>query len=87
MATILPFIQRDGGTFDETATRVMGAAFDAACEGLGDIGQLAREVIAERIIAAAKSGERDPARLREAALEAFKSHSEGIALQSRKLRC
>jgi hypothetical protein len=45
-------------------------AFDAACEKLGDIDQreVARELIAGRIIAAAKLGERDSARLLEAAL-------------------
>jgi hypothetical protein len=48
----------------------MAEAFDAACEKLGDIDQpeVAREVIAGRIIATARLGERDPARLLEAAL-------------------
>ena len=38
----------------------MGEAFDAACEGLQDGGQpdLVREIIAKRIIEAAKKGER-----------------------------
>jgi hypothetical protein len=51
----------------------MGDAFDAACKELRDTGQpaVAREVLAERIIALARSGERDPARLRDAALAAF----------------
>jgi hypothetical protein len=45
-------------------------AFDTACEKRGDIDQpeVAREVIAGRMIAAARLGERDPARLVEAAL-------------------
>jgi hypothetical protein len=48
----------------------MTHAFDAACEKLGDIDEpeVAREVIAGRIIAAARLGERDAARLLEAAL-------------------
>jgi hypothetical protein len=48
----------------------MTEAFDAACEKPGDIDppEVAREVIAGRIIAAVKFGERDPARLLEAAL-------------------
>jgi hypothetical protein len=48
----------------------MTEAFDAACKQLDDTGQpeLVLEIIAERIIAAAKRGERHPVRLREAAL-------------------
>jgi hypothetical protein len=48
----------------------MTEAFDAACKLLDDTGQpeSVLEIIAERIIAAAKLGERDPVRLREAAL-------------------
>jgi hypothetical protein len=48
----------------------MTEAFDAACEKLGDSGQyeVTREVIAGRSIAAARFGERDPARLLEAAV-------------------
>jgi hypothetical protein len=54
------------GAFDPEALAAMCEAFDAACEN----GQpeVAREVIANRIIAAARLGERDPARLVEAAL-------------------
>ena len=58
------------GAFDPEAIAAITAAFDAACEKLGDIDQpeVVREVIAGRIIAAARFGERDPARLLEAAL-------------------
>jgi hypothetical protein len=58
------------GAFDPEAITAMIEAFDAACEKLGYIVQpeVARDVIAGRIIAAAKLGERDPARLLEAAL-------------------
>jgi hypothetical protein len=58
------------GAFDAEAVAAISDAFDAACEKLGDTDQpeVAREVIAGRIIAAAKLGERDPARLVEAAL-------------------
>jgi hypothetical protein len=61
------------GAFDPEAIAAMTEAFDAACEKLGDIDQpeVAREVIAGRIIAAARLGERDPARLLEAALSKF----------------
>jgi hypothetical protein len=62
----------------------MTEAFDAACEKLGDIDQpeVAREVIAGRIIAGARLGERDPARLLAAALAdrtslTFRSREKG----------
>jgi hypothetical protein len=58
------------GVFDPEALAAMGEAFDAACKALDDTGQpqIVREVIAQRIIAAASAGERDPARLLAAAL-------------------
>ena len=48
----------------------MSEAFEAACKQLDDTGQpeLVLEVIAERILGAARAGERDPVRLRAAAL-------------------
>jgi hypothetical protein len=58
------------GAFDPEAISAMIEALDAACEKLGDIDQLqvAREIIAGRIIAVARFGERNPARLLKAAL-------------------
>jgi hypothetical protein len=58
------------GAFDAEAIAAMTEAFDAACEKLGDTDQpeVTREVIAGRIVAAARFGERDPARLLAAAL-------------------
>ncbi len=57
-------------SFDDIATLAMGEAFDHACVSLHRFGMLitARELIAKRIIEAAKNGERDPARLCEQAL-------------------
>jgi hypothetical protein len=47
----------------------MSEALEAALRQLQDTGKnVVREVVAGRIIAAAKLGERDPVRLREAAL-------------------
>jgi hypothetical protein len=48
----------------------MSEAYDAALKALHDTGQpkIVREIIAERIIAVAKTGERDPVRLRKSAL-------------------
>jgi hypothetical protein len=58
------------GAFEPEAIAAMSEAFEAALKELQDTGQLevTREVIAGRIIAAARFGERDPVRLREAAL-------------------
>jgi hypothetical protein len=58
------------GEFEPEAITVMSEAFEVACKDLDDTGQpkVVLEVIAERIIAAARIGERDPARLRAAAL-------------------
>ena len=75
MTLILRLIDEDSsaGVFDDHATKVMGEAFDAARKDLHDTGQsdLVYEVIAKRIIEAAKSGERDPEKLRDWALTAF----------------
>jgi hypothetical protein len=73
MARILQFIRTDASAFDENATHVMGEAFDAACADLQDsnLSDLVREVIAQRIIEAAKLGERDPKRLSSIALAAI----------------
>jgi hypothetical protein len=58
------------GAFEPEATAAMGEAFEAACNELHEVGQLpmVRKVIAQRIVAAARSGELDPVRLRTAAL-------------------
>jgi hypothetical protein len=51
----------------------MGEAFDAACNELHDTGQpaIVQEIMAKRIIAAARTGERDVTRLRDIALAAL----------------
>jgi hypothetical protein len=58
------------GAFEPEAIAAMGDALDAACKVLGDTRQrdTVREIMAVRIIAAARLGERDPARLRAVAL-------------------
>jgi hypothetical protein len=55
---------------DPEAVAALDKAFDAACKALDDAGQpkIVLEVIAQRIIEAARRGERDPVRLVEAAL-------------------
>ena len=72
MASILPFV-RLRSDFPDDVTRIMGEAFDAACKELHDTGQppIVQEIIAKRIIAAARTGERDVRRLRNLALAAL----------------
>jgi hypothetical protein len=64
---------REHGVFEPEATGAMGEAFDAACQELHCSNQpeVARELIATLIIAAARRGELDPVRLRMAALAGF----------------
>ena len=79
MASILPFVRKTGITFDDHATKALGEAFDAACKALHDTGQpeIVYEVIAKRIIDAAKNGERDVDRLRDAGLAALGLRNDG----------
>jgi hypothetical protein len=72
VATILPFI-RARADFDDETTRLMGEAFDAARASIDgqDEPELFYEIIAARIVEAARKGERDPTRLRDIALEAL----------------
>ncbi len=57
------------GEFNPEVIAAMNAAFDAACKEINYDGTRAVfEVMAERIIAAARIGERDPIRLQAAAL-------------------
>jgi hypothetical protein len=66
--TLNPFAEQ--GAFAPEATAAMGEAFDAACEELREVGllELVRKLLAQRIIAAARKGEIDPARLRATAI-------------------
>jgi len=68
---IRPFLK--DATFDPEHVKAMGKAFDSIVSGLRDRGQsrVVREVIAERIIALAKTGERDPDKLCELARDAL----------------
>jgi hypothetical protein len=58
------------GAFGPEQLAAMSEALEAACKELRDAGQrdVVREIVARRIITAARFGELDPARLREAAL-------------------
>jgi len=83
--TVVQFLPR--GVFDDDTTRLMGEAFDSAVTLLGEKFQpkVIQEVIARRIIAAARKGERDPDRLRDVAVGAVKraiSKPEAAASQN-----
>jgi len=70
--SVVRFLPR--GVFDDDATHAMGQAFDSALALLGEKFQpkVIHEVIARRIITAARKGERDPDRLRDTAIAAVK---------------
>jgi len=69
MATILSFIRGSDGVFDPEDIMAMSMALDDICKELNlrENGS-AKEVIAVRIIDLAKTGERDPMRLRDRVL-------------------
>ena len=71
MTSIIPFFRES--VFDADVTKAMGEAFDAACGHLGDREPppLVKEIVAKRIIEAAKRGEHDPQRLCAKALDAL----------------
>ena len=66
--------------FEPEAIEAMSEAFAAALKELNEGGppKLVLEVVAQRIIEAASNGERDPVRLREAALVSLSSVFDGI---------
>src|SRR5579864_2697854 len=68
-ASILLFIRKAGIAFDERVTQLIGEAFDSACSELhSEQPTIVREAIAKHIIDAARNGERDLIRLRNAGL-------------------
>jgi hypothetical protein len=70
--------------FDDTATSAMGEAFDRACDAVRRYGPACtvREMIAKRIIDAAKYGERNPIRLLERALMPFSNEDVSVLVAS-----
>jgi hypothetical protein len=63
-----------GRLFTPDATRVMGEAFERACQALGggQIPSALKEIIATRVLEEASAGERDPDRLYGAALKSMR---------------
>jgi hypothetical protein len=66
---ITPFL--NGERFDEETRRTLGVAFEMTCIALrvGDCADDVRQAVADKIIALAKAGERNPDRLCEEALK------------------
>ena len=65
----------DGNKFDPETIRTLGLAFEMALIALRlrDRGDLANEIVAQKIIALAKAGERDPERLCDDVLKEFRA--------------
>jgi hypothetical protein len=70
--------------FDDKAVRAMGAAFDQACHSFRNFAHFdrVRELIAKRIIEAAKNGERDPIRIHWQAVMGFSFDEVSIPVDS-----
>lgn len=64
--------------FDPQTVELLTAAYEQACIALRDMGQpeIVQQIIAQRIIAAATRGERDPDKLCESALSALRDRNE-----------
>jgi hypothetical protein len=73
--------------FDDGATSAMGEAFDRACKVVRRYGPTVREMIAKRIIDAAKNGERNPIRLQEQALIPFGFEDMSVLVVSVDWEC
>jgi hypothetical protein len=73
LANVLEFTRVEAPAFDEHASRAMGEAFASACAKLHDsnLSKPLGEIIAERLIEAAKRGECDPERLCSIAIAAM----------------
>ena len=74
--SIRPYL--DGHKFDGETTRQMGIAFEMALASLGatpGCDDPIRAALAQRIIALAQAGERDPERLCDGALSAVKEEA------------
>jgi hypothetical protein len=65
-----PIFSNGPVAFEPEVTHAMGVAFDDVCRALfvSHAARAVREAIAEKIIEHARSGERDPDRLRDAVL-------------------
>jgi hypothetical protein len=73
MRSIERYMRTHDGAFDDAAIRLMSEALDAACTALGGrVKHPDREIMAIRIIDETRQGERDPIRLRDAGIAAWR---------------
>jgi len=79
---ITPFL--NGENFDSETTRVVGVALEMACLGLrtGDCADDVKQAIANKIIALAKAGERNPDVLCEQVLKDIRTPPQMEAARS-----
>jgi len=68
--------------FDDAATSAMGKVFDRACKSFRNCGSAVPEIIANLIIQAAKSGERDADRLYEQVSKNFGTEDLSVPIVS-----
>jgi hypothetical protein len=71
----MPIRSHLNGHFDPETIRVMGLAYEMALIALrlSDRGDIANDVVAHEIIEHAKTGERDPEQLCEAAMQRWRA--------------
>jgi hypothetical protein len=76
---LTPFLTEN--TFDPETIEAMSAAFDAICEALRltPRSDPITEIVAQKVIEVAASGERDPERIRDLVLVALKAPGAGGA--------
>jgi hypothetical protein len=76
----------DGERLDEEARRALGLAFEMTCIALrvGDCADDIRQAIADKLIALAKAGERDPDRLCEEVVKDIRTPQQWAASEAAK---
>jgi hypothetical protein len=74
----------DGEPLDEETRRALGLAFEMTCIALrvGDCADDVRQAVANKLIALAKAGERDPDRLCEEALKDIRTPQQWAASEA-----
>ena len=80
--SITPFL--NGERFDEETRRALGVAFEMTCIAMrvGDCADDVRQAVADKIIALANAGERNPDRLCEEALKDIRTPQQWAASEA-----
>jgi hypothetical protein len=81
---ITPFL--NGERFDEETRRALGVAFEMTCIAMrvGDCADDIRQAVADKIIALAKAGERNPDRLCEEVVKDMRTPQQWAASEAAK---